>query len=78
VLTGLGRSERRVAAARYIHGLLLPGQRKSIEPMAQRLGVDAQSLTAIRQRQPVERPSVVDGGAERNHTNYIVILPEFG
>jgi len=44
VLTGLGRSERRVAAARYIHGLLLPGQRKSIEPMAQRLGVDAQSL----------------------------------
>jgi len=44
VLTGLGRSERRVAAARYIHGLLLPGQRKSIEPMAERLGVDAQSL----------------------------------
>jgi SRSO17 transposase len=44
VLTGLGRSERRVAATRYIHGLLLPGHRKSIEPMAARLGVEAQSL----------------------------------
>jgi SRSO17 transposase len=40
----LGRSERRVAAARYVEGLLTPGQRKSIEPMAERLGVDAQSL----------------------------------
>lgn len=40
----LGRSERRVAAARYVHGLLLPGQRKSIVPMSDRLGVDSQSL----------------------------------
>ncbi len=40
----LGRSERRVAATRYVEGLLMPGQRKSIEPMAERLGVDAQSL----------------------------------
>src|SRR5271165_1548253 len=40
----LGRSERRVAAARYVEGLLLPGQRKSIAPMSERLGVDAQSL----------------------------------
>lgn len=40
----VGRSERRVAAARYVEGLLLPGERKSIEPMAARLGVDAQSL----------------------------------
>ena len=40
----LGRSERRVAAARYVQGLLLPGQRKSIVPMADRLGVDSQSL----------------------------------
>lgn len=44
VVTTLGRSERRVAATRYVHGLLMPGQRKSIEPMAERLGVDAQSL----------------------------------
>ena len=40
----LGRSERRVAAARYVQGLLLPGQRKSIVPMSDRLGVDSQSL----------------------------------
>jgi SRSO17 transposase len=40
----LGRTERRVAAARYVEGLLLPGQRKSIGPMAERLGVDSQSL----------------------------------
>jgi SRSO17 transposase len=40
----LGRSERRMAATRYVEGLLLPGQRKSIAPMAERLGVDAQSL----------------------------------
>jgi SRSO17 transposase len=40
----VGRSERRVAATRYVEGLLIPGQRKSIEPMAQRLGVDSQSL----------------------------------
>src|ERR1700758_382068 len=40
----LGRSERRVAAASYISGLLMPGQRKSIEPMAARLGLDPQRL----------------------------------
>jgi SRSO17 transposase len=40
----LGRSERRVAAASYVSGLLMPGQRKSIEPMAARLGLDPQRL----------------------------------
>ena len=40
----LGRSERRQAAARYVEGLLMDGQRKSIEPMAGRLGVQAQGL----------------------------------
>ena len=44
LIMGLGRSERRVAAARYVEGLLMPGQRKSIGPMAERLGVDSQSL----------------------------------
>ena len=42
----VGRTERRVAA---IEGLLIPGQRKSIEPMAERLGVNSQSL-AVRHR----------------------------
>jgi SRSO17 transposase len=44
LVAGLGRSERRVAATRYIEGLLMPGQRKSIGPMAERLGVDSQNL----------------------------------
>ena len=44
LVAGLGRSERRVAAARYVEGLLMPGARKSIIPMAERLGVDSQSL----------------------------------
>jgi len=44
LIAGLGRSERRVAAVRYVQGLLMGGERKSIEPMALRLGVDPQSL----------------------------------
>jgi SRSO17 transposase len=40
----LGRRERRVAATRYVQGLLMPGARKSIEPMASRLGVEPQHL----------------------------------
>ena len=31
----LGRSERREGAALYVQGLLMPGERKSIEPMAE-------------------------------------------
>src|ERR1700741_4835276 len=44
VVAPLGRSERRGAAGNYVSGLLMPGQRKSIEPMAARLGVDPQRL----------------------------------
>jgi SRSO17 transposase len=40
----LGRSERREGAALYIQGLLMPGERKSVEPMAARLGVEMQKL----------------------------------
>jgi SRSO17 transposase len=40
----LGRREQRVAATSYVQGLLMPGQRKSIEPMAERLGVPSQRL----------------------------------
>src|SRR5208282_3159806 len=40
----LGRTERRVGAALYVQGLLMPGERKSIEPLAQRLGADSQKL----------------------------------
>lgn len=47
LIVSLGRSERRVAASRYVQGLLMPGHRKSIEPMAERQGVDAQSLQQL-------------------------------
>jgi len=40
----LGRSERRRWAKAYLQGLLLDGARKSIEPLANRTGVDVQSL----------------------------------
>jgi SRSO17 transposase len=55
---GLGRSERRDGAALYVKGLLLPGQRKSIEPMAERLGVDAQRLQQFITDSPWEEASV--------------------
>ncbi len=44
LLESIGRQERRVATARYIEGLLLPGRRKFIRPLAERLQVDSQSL----------------------------------
>jgi SRSO17 transposase len=47
LVAGLGRSERRRAATHYVEGLLMPGQRKSIEPLAARLGVDSQSLQQL-------------------------------
>jgi SRSO17 transposase len=47
LVADLGRSERRQAAAHYVAGLLMPGQRKSIEPMAVRLGIDAQRLQQL-------------------------------
>ncbi len=45
LLAPLGRSERRHWARVYIRGLLLDGERKSIEPMASRIpGADVQAL----------------------------------
>ena len=47
LVASLGRSERRRAATHYVEGLLMPGQRKSIEPLAERVGVDSQSLQQL-------------------------------
>ena len=45
VLAPLGRKERRHWARIYVQGLLLDGERKSIEPMAERIpGADVQAL----------------------------------
>src|SRR5690349_2867366 len=50
MFTGMGRSERRAAMSSYVLGLLLDGERKSIEPMAARLVDDASEIQAMRQR----------------------------
>jgi SRSO17 transposase len=46
---GLGRSERRDALGHYVRGLLLDGERKSLEPMAQRVAPEGKGQ-AYRQR----------------------------
>src|SRR5215470_17814889 len=44
MLGGLARSDQRAAGGLYVRGLLTDGQRKSMQPMAERLGVDHQRL----------------------------------
>jgi len=44
VFAPLVRSDQRVKGETYLRGLLLDGRRKSMQPMAQRLGVDHQGL----------------------------------
>ncbi|MGH3711609.1 MAG: IS701 family transposase [Pseudonocardiaceae bacterium] len=50
MITGMGRPERRSAMRHYITGLLLDGERKSVQPMAARLTPDAAESDAMRQR----------------------------
>jgi SRSO17 transposase len=50
MVEGMGRSERRRALELYLTGLLLEGERKSIEPMAARLVEDEAQVDAMRQR----------------------------
>ena len=47
---GMGRTERRRALGGYLTGLLLDGERKSIEPMAARLVEAPEQTDAMRQR----------------------------
>ena len=54
----LGRSERRAGATLYVQGLLMPGERKSIEPMAERLGTDSQKLQQFIADSPGDEPEV--------------------
>src|SRR5260370_17339606 len=44
MLGGLARSEQRAAGELYVRGLLTDGRRKSMQPMAGRLGIDPQPL----------------------------------
>ncbi|MFI5916909.1 transposase, partial [Dactylosporangium sp. NPDC051541] len=40
----MARSDQRAKGVAYLRGLLLDGRRKSMQPMAARLGVDHQGL----------------------------------
>lgn len=60
---GMGRPERRAAMGLYLTGLLLDGERKSIEPMAARLVDTAGEVQAMRQR--LQQCVVVAEWAER-------------
>src|SRR3954462_9989122 len=44
MLGGLARADRRAKGELYLRGLMLDGKRKSMQPMAERLGVDHQQL----------------------------------
>src|SRR5437763_17125160 len=44
VFAPLARRDQRDKGATYVRGLLLDGRRKSMQPMAERLGVDEQGL----------------------------------
>ena len=44
MLGGLARSDQRAAGELYVRGLLTDGRRKSMQPMAARLGIDHQRL----------------------------------
>ena len=58
LVAGLGRSERREGAALYVQGLLTPGERKSIEPIAGRVGVDMQKLQQFMADSPWDAQAV--------------------
>ena len=44
MFAGFARADQRANRLRYLRGLILDGQRKSMQPMAERLGVDHQQL----------------------------------
>jgi SRSO17 transposase len=48
----MGRAERRHWAEMYLRGLLLDGERKSIEPIATRVGADVQALRQFVNQSP--------------------------
>ena len=65
---GLGRSERRRWAGVYVRGLLLDGERKSIEPMASRLGESDQDLQHFVSLSPWSADVLLEGLARTTAT----------
>ena len=71
---GLGRSERRRWAGVYVRGLLLDGERKSIEPMASRLGESDQDLQHFVSHSPWSADVLLEGLARTTATNATGLL----
>ena len=65
---GLGRSERRRWAGVYVRGLLLDGERKSVEPMASRLGESDQDLHHFVGHSPWSADTLLEGLAKTTAT----------
>ena len=65
---GMGRSERRRWAGVYVRGLLLDGERKSIEPMATRLGQSDQDLQHFVSQSPWSADVLLEGLAKATAT----------
>ena len=63
---GLGRAERRHWAGVYVRGLLLDGERKSIEPMATRLGQSDQDLQHFVSHSPWSADLLLEGTGQDN------------
>jgi SRSO17 transposase len=55
----LGRSERRHWCGKYLEGLLREGERKSIEPMATRVGGDDQAMQQFVNQSPWDHEAVL-------------------
>jgi SRSO17 transposase len=77
--SGMGRPERREALGLYLTGLLLDGERKSIEPLASRLVDDISEIEGMRQR--LQQCVTVSKWAEREVFRRIAVkvdaeLPE--
>ena len=66
---GLGRSERRRWAGVYVRGLRLDGERKSIEPMADRLGESDQDLQHFVSQSPWSADLLLEGLARATAAN---------
>jgi SRSO17 transposase len=58
LVAALGRSERRTGAAMYGRRLLMPGERKSIEPISERLEMDSRRLQQFMAESPWEAQEV--------------------
>ena len=63
MLAGMGRVERVAALRSYLTGLLLDGERKSIEPMAARMVDSEDEIQAMRQR--LQQAVTVAGWSDR-------------